>query len=78
MINARAAGQITLSRGGKSTVVRLVEISAEESAPVLKRYITNYAITQPYFDVKPDSPLEECIQEAPRHPVFLLHATDDK
>ncbi len=70
--NARAAGQVTLSRGGKSETVKLIEQGPGASAPVLRKYITLEGIVQPYFDVRPDSPLKAFVAEAPRHPVFLL------
>ena len=70
--NARAAGQITLSRGKRSETLPIRELSPAEAAPVLQRYITRVPITRPYFDAKPDSPLAAFIAEAPRHPVFHL------
>ena len=36
--NARAAGEGTLTRGRKSRRVRIVELSAEESRPVLREF----------------------------------------
>jgi hypothetical protein len=36
--NARAAGAGTLSHGGKSRRVRIVELSPEEARPVLRAY----------------------------------------
>ncbi len=70
--NARAAKQVTLTRGQKTEVVGIAEIEATESAPVLKKYLAREPITQPYFDVHLDAPLEAFIAEAPRHPVFRL------
>ena len=70
--NARAAGQVMLSRGRRSETVRIVELAAAEAAPVLKRYVTRVPITRPYFDAKPSSPLDSFIAEASRHPVFRL------
>jgi deazaflavin-dependent oxidoreductase (nitroreductase family) len=70
--NARAAGQVTLTQGPATEVVGLVELGATESAPILKKYLARAPITQPYFDVRPDAPLEAFIVEAPRHPVFRL------
>jgi len=70
--NARAAGQITLSRGTRSETLPIRELPPAEAAPVLQRYITRVPITRPYFDAKPDSPLGDFITEAPRHPVFHL------
>jgi deazaflavin-dependent oxidoreductase (nitroreductase family) len=70
--NARAAGQVTLSRGGKRETVRIQELGPEESAPVLEKYLRLEKIVQPYFEVTPDSPLEAFVAEAARHPVFLI------
>ncbi len=70
--NARAAGIVTLSRGSRSEVVRIAEVGPEESAPVLKRYVTEVPITRPFFDVTPDSSLDAFRVEAPRHPVFRI------
>lgn len=70
--NARAAGEVTLSRGGKSETVRIVEASPEEAAPVLKQYITRGWISRPYFDVGPGSSMDEFAAEAPFHPVFRI------
>jgi deazaflavin-dependent oxidoreductase (nitroreductase family) len=71
--NARAAGEVTLSRGRRSETVALVELRPEESAPVLKQYVTEVPITRPFFDATPTSPLEAFVAEAPRHPVFRIH-----
>jgi hypothetical protein len=38
--NARAAGQVTLSRGRRSKTVATVELGPAESAPVLKHYVS--------------------------------------
>ena len=70
--NARAAGQITLSRGTHSETLPIRELSPAEAAPVLQRYVTRVPVTRPYFDARPDSPLAAFESEAPRHPVFIL------
>jgi deazaflavin-dependent oxidoreductase (nitroreductase family) len=70
--NSRAAGEVTLGRGGRSTRYAIEEVSPEVSGQVLKMYMTQETITQPYFDAKPISPVEEFIAEAHRHPVFRL------
>jgi hypothetical protein len=70
--NARAAGQLTLSRGARSETLSIRELTAAEAAPVLQRYVTRVPITRPYFDARPDSPLAAFEAEAPRHPVFVL------
>jgi len=70
--NARAAGTVTLRRGHRSEVVRIVEIGPEESAPVLRRYVREVPVTRPFFDVTTHSPLDAFQAEAPRHPVFRI------
>jgi hypothetical protein len=70
--NARISREVTLSRGGKSETVQIVEAHPLEAAPILKQYITRGWISRPYFDVTPESPLEAFIDEAPRHPVFRI------
>src|SRR6267142_7007063 len=67
--NARAARQVTLSRGRQSEIVALVELAPAEAAPVLKQYVTEVPITRPFFDARPDSPLEAFVAEAHGHPV---------
>jgi deazaflavin-dependent oxidoreductase (nitroreductase family) len=70
--NARAAGEVELSRAGHTAAFRIEELAPEQAAPVLKRYLTGAPVVRPFFDVKPDSALEEYVAEAPRHPVFRL------
>ena len=72
--NARAAGQVMLTRGRQSETVSVFELEPAESAPVLKKYVNGVPITRPYFNVGPDSPLEAFETEAARHPVFLIRA----
>jgi deazaflavin-dependent oxidoreductase (nitroreductase family) len=70
--NARAAGRVTLRRGGKSEDVALSEVDAATAAPVLREYLRTTPITKTYFDVTSDSSLDAFAAEAPRHPVFLV------
>jgi deazaflavin-dependent oxidoreductase (nitroreductase family) len=70
--NTRAAGRVTLARGRRVEMLTAVPLGPADSAPVLRQYIREVPITRPYFDVRPDSPLEAFAAEAPRHPVFLL------
>lgn len=70
--NARAAGEVTLTRGRRSQTVRATELGPEQSVPVLRRYLREVPVTRPYFDVTLDSGDEEFMAEAPRHPVFRL------
>ncbi len=72
VFNARASGQVTLTRNGKSETVAIRECSAQQAAPILRKYIVEVAITRPYFDVGVDSSEEDFIEEAPKHPVFEL------
>ena len=70
--NARVAGEVTLSRKGQAEILKIREVNPQESAPILKQYITREKIVRPYFDVVPDASLEAFAAEAPRHPVFQL------
>ena len=45
VLNARAAGEVTLSRGGRSTTYKVEEIGAEDAIPVLRRYIAEIRVT---------------------------------
>ena len=72
--NVRAAGRVTLSRGSRSERLTATPLGPGDSADVLRRYIREVPITRPFFDVRPDSPREAFVAEAPRHPVFLLGA----
>jgi deazaflavin-dependent oxidoreductase (nitroreductase family) len=74
--NARAAGAVELSRGGRSEQLPVVEVAAPEAAPVLREYVRRVPITRKFFDVTPESPLEAFAAEAPRHPVFRLGGAD--
>ena len=73
VINARAVGKITLTKGTESKEYKIDELSSKESAPILKKYLALAPITQPYFDAKPDAPVESFLAEASRHPVFELN-----
>lgn len=70
--NARAAGQVTLSRGRRHEAVTVQECTAEQSAPVLRHYVRVVPVTRPYVDAGPDDPLERFIGEATHHPVFRI------
>ncbi|HEX2266903.1 MAG TPA: nitroreductase/quinone reductase family protein [Actinomycetota bacterium] len=73
--NARAVGEVSLSRGGRTERVRVSELSPEASAPVLRQYISEVRVTRPYFDVTLDSTDQEFAAEARRHPVFEIQAS---
>ena len=72
--NVRAAGELTLGRGGHPPAYRVHEVAAAEAGPVLRQYWHEAKITRPYFDVTPESPDEAWASEAPKHPVFRLEA----
>ena len=63
--NARAAGQVELSRGRRPETVRVKELAPEAAAPILKAYVERVPITRPYFDVAPDAPLAEFVPWPP-------------
>jgi deazaflavin-dependent oxidoreductase (nitroreductase family) len=79
--NARAAGEVQLTRAGRTERLSLSEVAAAEAGPILQRYVKRVPVVRPFFDVTPDSPLAEFEAEAPRHPVFRLtdakHSTAD-
>ena len=70
--NARAAGEVTLSRGGRTEKYRIAEASPAEAVPVLRKYLTDVRVVRPYFDAAPDAPDEALEAELSRHPVFRL------
>jgi deazaflavin-dependent oxidoreductase (nitroreductase family) len=73
--NARAAGEVALSRGGRTETVVVFELEAAEAAPVLQRYLRQVPITRRYFDVTLESSVSAVAAEAPRHPVFRVVRT---
>jgi deazaflavin-dependent oxidoreductase (nitroreductase family) len=70
--NARAAGQVTLRRRSTTRAYAVREATAQEAGPVLKRYVKVASATRPYFAATKDSPVEDFVAEADRHPVFEL------
>jgi deazaflavin-dependent oxidoreductase (nitroreductase family) len=70
--NARAAGQVELSRGRRSETVHVQELAPEAATPILKAYVERVPITRPYFDAAPDAPLAAFAAEASKHPVFQI------
>jgi F420H(2)-dependent quinone reductase len=70
--NARAAGQVTLSRRGRAERYRVAEPEPAEAVPVLRKYMSKVRVTRPYFDAAPDAPDAAIEAELPRHVVFRL------
>ena len=75
VLNARAAGWVELRRGRRRERLAVVELGPEEAVPVLRRYYELARVTRPFFDVSLDSPEQDWVAEAPRHPVFRLLRT---
>jgi deazaflavin-dependent oxidoreductase (nitroreductase family) len=74
--NARAAGEVTLSRRGTTQRFGVREATAQEAGPVLKEYVRIASATRPYFAARKDAPVEDFVAEADRHPVFELIPRD--
>lgn len=70
--NARAAGRVTLTRRRSTREYAIREVASEEAGPVLKRYVRIATATRRYFLATKDSPVEDFVTEADRHPVFEL------
>jgi deazaflavin-dependent oxidoreductase (nitroreductase family) len=70
--NARAAGQVTLRRGGDVETVGITEVGPEQAGPILKKYVEKNGIVRPYFDAAPGASAEDFTAEASGHPVFLI------
>ena len=72
--NARATGVVELRRGRRHERLGVEELAPADAVPVLRRYYELSRLTRPFFDVELDSPHEDWVAEAPRHPVFRLRA----
>jgi hypothetical protein len=71
--NARAAGQVTVSRGATRDEVRLVEVPVESRLPFLHEYLASNksSLVRTYF-ATPTTSDHELQALAPEHPVFKL------
>jgi deazaflavin-dependent oxidoreductase (nitroreductase family) len=72
VLNARAAGQVSLSRGRRTEDLRVAELGPDEAAPVLKMYLARFPFYRSFFDTSPDAPVAAFAAEASRHPVFRI------
>jgi hypothetical protein len=72
VLNTRAHGQVTLSRGRRSETYKVEEVGAEAAIPVLRKYIAEIRVTRAYFDATPNSSDEAVAAELSRHAVFRL------
>ncbi|MDQ6675264.1 MAG: nitroreductase family deazaflavin-dependent oxidoreductase [Chloroflexota bacterium] len=71
--NLRAAGKASLSWGRRRESVIATELSPEQAAPVIKSLLGHAPkMIRDYFDVTPESSLEEVIRDAPNHAVFAI------
>ena len=75
--NARAAGTVRLAGRRHSRAYAIREAAPDEAGPVLKRYVHLAPSTRRYFQASKDSPVEDFVAEAQRHPVFELIPADD-
>jgi deazaflavin-dependent oxidoreductase (nitroreductase family) len=75
--NARAAGQVSLTRRRNTRHYTIREVSPEEAGPVLKRYARLAPSTRPYFQATKNSPVVDFVAEADRHVVFELIPVDE-
>jgi deazaflavin-dependent oxidoreductase (nitroreductase family) len=76
--NVRAAGEVTLTRGGASRRFTAETATREEAIGPLRTYIRKIRVTRPYFDARPDSPDDAIAAELERHPVFRLVSSDNE
>jgi deazaflavin-dependent oxidoreductase (nitroreductase family) len=72
VLNARAAGRVSLTRRRGTRDYAIREASRDEAGPVLQRYFRLAPSARPYFQATKDSPVEDFVAEADRHPVFEL------
>lgn len=70
--NARAAGEVELTRALRTTRHRVEELGPAEAARVLREYLRSTPIVKAYFDASAEDPDEAFAAEASRHPVFRL------
>lgn len=72
VLNARAAGRVTLRRRGRVGMYAAQEVPFAKAGPVLKDYLQIAGATRPYFRATVDSPVADFAAEAAAHPVFAL------
>jgi len=73
--NARASGEVTLSRGHRQQRYRVHDAEGAEAVRVLRKYMAEIRVTRPYFDAAPDAADGQVAEELPRHPVLRLTPT---
>jgi hypothetical protein len=77
--NARATGEVALSRAMRRRRYAVHELAPAERPPVLKAYLDSYAKeVQRFFPVPKGSPVEAFTDLSPRYPVFKLVPLDER
>ena len=76
VLNARAAGEVRLSRRFSTTRYAVREVGPDEAGPVLKEYVSVARVPRPYFVATVDDPPEAFAREADGHPVMALVPVD--
>ena len=75
--NVRAAGGSAVIRHGGRRAVRLVEVPAEERAPILKEYVRIAPGGRRHFPVGLEATVEEYGPIAAQYPVFRVEPAGD-
>jgi len=70
--NARAAGEVTLRRGGRSEQFSVHDVEPNKAVPVLREYMAEVRVTRRYFDATPNASDDAVAAELVRHPVLRL------
>lgn len=70
--NVRAANGEAVLRRGRATPVRLIEIPADQRAPILKRYLEKVPGARPHFAIDKSAPLVLFAELADEYPVFRV------
>ncbi|WP_236046665.1 nitroreductase/quinone reductase family protein [Paractinoplanes ovalisporus] len=74
--NVRAAGGAAVLRHGRRRPVRLVEVDADQRAPILQRYLAVAPGARPHIPVDRRAPLSEFDRIAAGFPVFRITARE--
>jgi hypothetical protein len=78
VLNAEAAGEVTLRKGRTRLRFRLRVVPDAEKPETLKAYLDRFKLTvRRYFPVPPGSPAQAFVDLAGRYPVFELRSDRD-
>jgi deazaflavin-dependent oxidoreductase (nitroreductase family) len=72
VLNARASGEVSLSRGRRSRRFVIRPATPQEAGEVLQRYVAITTVTAKYFAADKNDPAEAFAAESSDHPVFEL------